>query len=77
MCAATGSEFLWTAEQEVGAAVAAGQDRLPAERLAALTAGHGALIAQGLAANPLPDPPPAPRRGRLKKSQARNLVERL
>ncbi len=30
-----------------------------------------------MAANPLPAPPPVPRRGRLKKSKARNLVERL
>lgn len=71
------SEFLRAAEQEVGAAVAAGQDHLPAERLAALTADYDALIAQGLAATPLPDPPAAPRRGRPKKTKARNLVERL
>ncbi len=42
-----------------------------------LTAQYDAMIAQGLDANPLPDPPSAPRRGRPKKSKARNLVERL
>ena len=69
--------FLRTAEQEVGTAIAAGQDHLTAERLAALTTHYDDLITQGFAANPLPDPPPAPRRGRPKKSKARNLVERL
>ena len=69
--------LLGTAEQAVGAAVAAGEDHLPAERLAVLTTHYHELIAQGLAANPLSDPPPVPRRGRPKKSKARNLLERL
>jgi transposase len=42
-----------------------------------LEAHYDGLITQGLAANPLPNPPPVPPRGRLKKSKARNLVERL
>ena len=75
--AAAMGEFLRSAEQAVRSAVAAGQDRLPIEQLTALEAQYDGLIAQGLAANPLPDPPPVPRRGRLKKSKARNLVERL
>jgi len=70
-------EFLLSAEQAVGSAVAAGQDRLPVEQWTALEAQYDKLITQGLAANSLPDPPPVPRRGRLKKSKARNLVERL
>ena len=70
-------EFLRSAEQTVRCAVAAGQDRLPTEQLTALEAQYDGLIAQGLAANPLPDPPPVPRRGRLIKSKARNLVGRL
>jgi len=69
--------LLYAGEQAVGAALAAGQDHLPAEQLAAITIRYDDLIAQGLAANPLPDPPPEPRRGRLKKTKARNLVERL
>ena len=71
------SELLSTAQQAVRAAVAAGHNSLPAEQRAAFTQRYDDLIAQGLAANPLPDPPPLPRRGRLKKSKARNLVERL
>ena len=70
-------DFLRSAEQAVRSAVAAGQDRLPPEQLTAWEARYDELIAQGLAANPLPDPPPMPQRGRLKKSKARNLVERL
>ena len=50
---------------------------MPVEQLAALEAQYDKLIAQGLAANPLPDSPPTPRRGRRKKTKARNLVERL
>ena len=67
-----GHGVLLSAERAVRSAVAAGQDRLPAwdDR-------YDELIAQGLAANPLPDPPPGPRRGWLKKSKTRNLVERL
>ena len=70
-------DFLLSAEHAVRSAVAAGQDRLPPQQLTALEAQYDGLIAQGLAANPLPDPPPVPRRGRLKKTKARNLVERL
>jgi transposase len=70
-------DLLLTAEKAVLSALAAGQDQLPAEQLSSLTAQYDALIDQGLAANPLPDPPPVPRRGRLKNSKARNLVERL
>ncbi len=69
--------LLYTADQAVAAAAHAGQDHLPAEQLAAVATCYDDLIAQGLTANPLPDPPTAPRRGRLKKSKARNLVERL
>lgn len=69
--------LLHTANQAVGTALAAGQDHLAAEQLAALTTYYHDLIAQGLSANPLPEPPPEPRRGRPKKSKARNLLERL
>jgi transposase len=75
--AKTMGDFLLSAEQAVHSALAAGQDRLPAEQLTALEAQYDGLIEQGLAAIPLPDPPPVPRRGQLKKSKARNLVERL
>ncbi len=69
--------LLSEANQAVDAAVAAGQDHLAPEQLASLTKQYDALIQQGLNTNPLPDPPPTPRRGRLKKSKVRNLVERL
>ena len=72
---ATG-DLLLSADQAVRSAVAAGEDRLPPAQLTALEARYE-RIAQGLDAHPLPDPPPSPRRGRLKQSKARNLVERL
>ena len=62
--------LLFTAGQAVGAAVAAGEDHLPSEQVATVTACYQELIAQGLAANPSPDPSPQLRRGRRKKSKA-------
>jgi transposase len=75
--AAAMRDLLSTANEAVDAAVSADQEHLPSELVVSLTAQYDALIAQGLDANPLPDPPSAPRRGRPKKSKARNLVERL
>ena len=57
---------------------AAHQTHLPAAVRDACVARYQALVAAGLAANPPPVRPPGPRRrGRLKQSPARNLLERL
>jgi transposase len=53
-----------------------GQGRLPAAMHQTLVASYEALLAAGLAANPPPAHIPR-RRGRIKQSPARNLLERL
>lgn len=55
------------------------QPALPAEQLGALERRYDALIEEGLRANPLVEANPAQpkKRGRVKKSKPRNLLERL
>ncbi len=55
---------------------AAGATALPAAERAGFVARYDAFLAAGLAANP-PPVRPAHRRGRIKQSPARNLLERL
>jgi transposase len=59
----------------VAAAQAAGQTELPAQQRAGYEAAYSRWVNEGLLANP----PPAPsgKRGRTKKTPARNLLERL
>lgn len=62
----------------VATARAAGATQLEARVRARLLARYGALLCQGVAANPLPPPAPGPpTRGRRKQSPARNLLDRL
>ena len=70
---------LHTAKAAVAAAREAGLDQLTAEQLVALTAKYSEVIEEGLAANPLPEPimTPTGKPARMKKSKARNLLERL
>ncbi|HEY7834388.1 MAG TPA: IS66 family transposase [Ktedonobacterales bacterium] len=62
----------------VATARAAGATQLEAGQRAALLARYAALLAQGVAANPVSPPAPGPpKRGRRKQSPARNLLDRL
>lgn len=59
------------------AARTAGEPALPAAQLAAWQARYAALVATGLAANPVAARPPEQQRGRVKQSPATNLLLRL
>ncbi len=69
---------LLAAKQLVAEAYQAGERELPADYLERIHQLYEAIVSLGLAENPLPDihPPPG-KRGRRKKSKARNLVERF
>ncbi|MBE9111779.1 IS66 family transposase [Nodosilinea sp. LEGE 07298] len=75
------SLLLVTIHHHVEAAKAQGQRTLSQQDLAAFEARYQAILAQGLADNPLPSPGPASakkrKRGRPRRSPPRNLLERL
>lgn len=73
------SLLLVTIHRQVEQAKAQGQPALAAEQLAAFAARYEAIVAEGLALNPLlvPSPEAAKKRGRPKRSPPRNLLERL
>lgn len=52
-------------------------DSLPLDRLAYFQQRFQAILQQGYAANPPPQRPPSPQRGRKKQSPPRNLLDRL
>ena len=58
-------------------AIALGKDHLDAECLDEFAQRYDAIIQQGLRDNPLPTPSVPPRRGRVRKTKTRNLLERL
>lgn len=69
---------LLAAKERVAAARQAGENELPTDDLARIHQLYDAIVCLGLEENPLPEahPPPA-KRGRRKKTKARNLVERF
>jgi transposase len=69
-------ELLRAIKAEVEATPAPHMSLAP-ERLAHFEHRYDDLIGQGLKANPPPTPPPAKKRGRLKQSPPKNLLDRL
>lgn len=70
--------FLLAAKQLVDEARDEGQTELPADQIGRIHQLYDAIVAMGLEENPLPETKPPPgKRGRPKKSKARNLLERL
>lgn len=69
---------LLSAKQLVAEAVQAGETEFPVEQLQRIHQVYDAIVACGLEENPLPDEHSPPvKRGRRKKTKARNLVERF
>lgn len=69
---------LLAAKQLVFEAWQLGETALPPDSRQRIHQLYDAIVALGLAENPLPDePPPSGKRGRRKKSKSRNLVERF
>lgn len=70
--------FLLAAKQQVGVAYQDGQSGLPTDQIERIHQLYDTIVALGFTENPLPtaNPPPV-RRGRRKKTKARNLVERF
>jgi transposase len=69
-------DLLLTIKQEVEAAPDEWSS-LPVKRLTYYEKRYDQLIAQGLAANPLPKQPPPRKRGRKKQTPPKNLLDRL
>jgi len=73
------SVLLVSSHSQVKALKAQQKTALPPEDLAALSSRYDAILGQGLKQNPIPPPDPTKpkKRGRPKRSAARNLLERL
>ena len=71
------TDHLHITKAAVATAALADQSRLEPSHLDSLSRTYDAIVQDGLAENPLPDPVAGQSRRRVKKSKARNLVERL
>lgn len=70
--------FLLAAKRQVAESREGGETALPVDQVERIEQLYDAIVALGLAENPLPEAKPPPgKRGRPKKSKARNLVERF
>ena len=63
--------------EAVQVATALGQNQLTPQQITELESKYDKIIQAGLAQNPLPSPSENKKRGRVKKSKIRNLLERL
>ena len=71
-------QFLLAAKQQVDDAFQSSETSLPTDQVGRIHQLYDAIVAQGFAENPLPPAKPPPvKRGRRKKTKARNLVERF
>jgi transposase len=68
---------LLAAKQWVAELYQAGETELSVEQLQRIHQLYDTIVCLGLAENPLPEHPPPVKRGRRKKTKARNLVERF
>jgi transposase len=71
------AHLLLAMKQTVEQAKVAGQSRLTDEVKKPLLQRYEALLQQGYTANPADPPPEHPKKGRVKQSKARNLLDRL
>lgn len=75
--AASMIDCLLDAKSLVEGAATAGDSALSDNSLSQLNARYDEIVKLGLDENPLPPPPTEPKRGRVAKGKARNLVERF
>jgi len=71
------TELLHQMNDTVKAAIALGLDRLTDEQMSHFESTYDEIVRRGLAENPLAPRPDTKKRGRVKKSKTRNLLERL
>ncbi len=72
-------ELLCQIKESVEQAQLKNKNQLDSKAISRFETGYQSIIDKGYSQNPLPDPPPdqARKRGRVKKSKPRNLLERL
>lgn len=69
-------DLLLKIKQQVENAISTDQARLPAKRIKSFENQYDQIVAHGLTLNPSPERPPG-KRGRIKQSRAKNMLDRL